>query len=255
MSELIERYEYKFLVSARHVPHIRELARLACRIDKNANADGTYLIRSLYLDSDRYDLYWANEREQADRFKMRIRTYPGKKSPVFLEVKRRFKDVIVKSRALVSADIWQKVITCDGPTLDKLPPNTRANVMPFLARLHRHHLHPVLLVQYEREAYVSEIDSYARLTFDKKIVVQPIETFELEADPHRWRPVDHTWQTRTTEPMTVLELKFERRPPAWMVAMVRQLGLVRGSFSKYCYGINAELTLPSQRTSPTTVAR
>jgi len=47
----------------------------------------------------------------------------------------------------------------------------------------------------------------------------------------------------------VLELKFERRPPAWMSQMVQRLGLVRYSFSKYCYGVTNELTLPEVRTS------
>jgi hypothetical protein len=59
--------------------------------------------------------------------------------------------------------------------------------------------------------------------------------------------IDHTAQTRTAEPVTVLELKFERQPPAWMVALVKRLDLIRYSFSKYCDGVNAELTLPGER--------
>jgi len=105
----------------------------------------------------------------------------------------------------------------------------------------------VLLVEYEREAYISEVDSYARLTFDRKIAVQEQEELDLEAIPNRWRFVDHKAQTRTPEPVSVLELKFERRPPRWMVALVQRLDLIRYSFSKYCYGVTAELTLPEVR--------
>jgi hypothetical protein len=47
----------------------------------------------------------------------------------------------------------------------------------------------------------------------------------------------------------VLEMKFERRPPRWMVALVQRLDLIRYSFSKYCYGVTAELTLPDVRRS------
>lgn len=167
---------------------------------------------------------------------------------MFLEVKRRVYDVIVKTRAAVPAEIWRDVLAGREAALASLSPSARAGALRFLAPYHRHHIRPVLLVEYEREAYISELESYARLTFDRKIAAQPRHELDLAADPRRWRPIDHTAQTRTLEPVAVLELKFERRPPAWMVALVRRLDLIRYSFSKYCYGVTAELTLPGERT-------
>lgn len=244
MSEIIERYEYKYLVPDALVSSIRAAVRTTSKIDRYAGPDGTYLIRSLYFDTDKYDLYWANEREQPDRFKLRARMYPGKTSPVFLEVKRRVLDVIIKSRAAVPANLWREVIAGHDSALDTLPPHIRNGAMKFLAPYHRHHARPVILVEYEREAYISDVDSYARLTFDRKIRVQMQEDLDLEAIPNRWRFIDHRAQTRTQEPVCVLEMKFERRPPRWMVALVQRLELFRYSFSKYCYGVTAELTLP-----------
>lgn len=250
MDEIIERYEMKYLVPERLVPDIREAALATSKIDKYAGPDGRYRIRSLYFDTPRFDLYAANEREQADRFKMRARVYPGSKtSPVFLEVKRRVLDVIIKTRANVPKELWHDVLEGRSAALDALPDQARKGAMRFLAPYFRHHLVPAMLVEYEREAYVSEIDSYGRLTFDRNILVQQQRELDLEADPRRWRAVDHRERTRTGEPICVLELKFERRPPAWMAALVRRLGLVRYSFSKYCYGVAAELTLPGSRTA------
>jgi SPX domain protein involved in polyphosphate accumulation len=249
LDELIERYEFKYLVPERLVPEIRATALTTSKIDRYADVGGTYLIRSLYFDTARFDLYWANGREQGDRFKMRVRVYPGKKSPVFLEVKRRVKDVIIKTRAPVPADAWLDVIAGREAALSALSPSVRTGSINFIKRVHRHHLEPVALIEYEREAYVSEVDSYARLTFDRKITVQPRDRLDLEASPGRWRAVDHVMKTQTPEPVCVLELKFERRPPAWMSALVRRLDLVRRSFSKYCYGVNAELTLPELRSA------
>jgi SPX domain protein involved in polyphosphate accumulation len=244
MTEIIERYEYKYLVPDSLVPGIRAAVRTTSKIDRYAGPDGTYRIRSLYFDTDKYDLYWANEREQADRFKLRARMYPGKISPVFLEVKRRVLDVIIKSRAAVPANIWRDVLAGHDAALAGLPPHIRSGAMKFLAPYHRHHARPVILVEYEREAYISDVDNYARLTFDRKICVQMQENLDLEAIPNRWRSIDHRAQTRTQEPVSVLEMKFERRPPRWMVALVQRLELYRLSFSKYCYGVTAELTLP-----------
>lgn len=255
MSEIIERYEYKYLVPNSLVPSIRAAVRTTSKIDRYAGPDGTYRIRSLYFDTDKFDLYWANEREQADRFKLRARMYPGKTSPVFLEVKRRVLDVIIKTRAAIPAKIWREVLAGHDAALDSLPPHIRSGALKFLAPYHRHHAKPVILVEYEREAYISDVDSYARLTFDRKICAQMQEELDLEAIPNRWRFIDHRAQTRTQEPVSVLEMKFERRPPRWMVALVQRLDLFRYSFSKYCYGVTAELTLPDVLRRPDIAAR
>ncbi len=253
LDNLIERYEYKYLLPERLVPQVRDAARMTCSIDKYAGPDGTYRIRSLYCDTPTFDLYKANEREQADRFKMRFRIYPGKPSPVFFEVKRRVLDAIVKTRAGVPMSLWRDVLQGRQAALEALPPKVRDGAFQFLARYHRHHMEPVMLVEYEREPYASDYDEYARLTFDRNILIQPQRELDLEADPKRWRAVDHRAQTRTHEAVCVLELKFERRPPMWMSQMIRRIGLVRYSFSKYCYGVTNELTLPELRASATPI--
>ncbi|WP_080682331.1 polyphosphate polymerase domain-containing protein [Sorangium cellulosum] len=246
----MERYEFKYLVPERLVPAIRATARSVGRADKYANEDGSYRIRSLYFDTRGHDLYWANAREQRDRFKVRARTYPGKKSPVFLEVKRRVQDVIIKSRACVPADEWRELVERGNPAaLERLAPGVRKGAEKFIGAIHRHDLRPTVLVDYEREAYESTLDRYARITFDRRVVCQRKEALDLEASDRGWRPVDHPVQTNTHEPVCVLELKFERRPPAWMVALVRRLELVRRSFSKYCYSVNAQLMLPDVRSA------
>lgn len=244
--DIIERYEHKFLIAERLVPAIRSFARSTSTLDRYARADGAYSIRSLYFDTPSLALYAANGREQGHRFKIRARMYPdAPEGAYFLEVKRRCLDVIVKTRAPVPCDRWREAIDCDGATLAALTERSRSAVLAFAAKVHSHHLEPVLLVQYEREAYVSDIDSYARLTLDREICVQPMTDLDLRADPRRWRFVDHAAQTQSSGSLAVLELKFERRPPAWMDTMVQRLELVRYSFSKYCYGIYNERTLPS----------
>lgn len=246
-TEIIERYEYKYLVPEALVPAIRAVAQTTSRIDRHAGDDGTYRIRSLYFDTFGLDLFRANEREAARRFKVRARIYPGRSSPVFLEVKRRIGDVIVKTRAPVGTADWAAATAGDRDVLAALPAVARDGATTFAATVLRHHLAPTMLVEYEREAYVSEVDAYARLTFDRKIAVQRRTELDLEADDARFMAVDHVARTKTLEPVCVLELKFERRPPAWMRALVRRLELTRASFSKYCYGVREDLALPSPR--------
>jgi SPX domain protein involved in polyphosphate accumulation len=242
---LIERYEYKYLIPERLVPAIRAAARTTCRLDEHAKAGGSYAIRSLYLDTDGYHLYWANEREQRNRFKARIRTYPGKPAPVFFEIKRRIGDVIVKTRAAVPEPLWKQGLADPGSI--SLPPHAKRGLEKFYMLAQTYHLRPRVLVEYDREAYVSVVDNYARLTFDRRIVCQAQDALDLDAAPSRWRAVDHLVKTLTPEPVCVLELKFERVAPRWMVDLIKRLELVRLSFSKYCYSIDALLLLPGNR--------
>jgi hypothetical protein len=131
----------------------------------------------------------------------------------------------------------------------ELPAHAARGLERFYTLAQTYHLKPRVLVEYDREAYVSLVDNYARLTFDRRIVCQARETLDLEASPSRWRPVDHPARTATPEPVCVLELKFERRAPRWMVSLVQRLELVRLSFSKYCYSVDALLLLPVNRAS------
>ena len=247
-----ERREYKYLIPRRLMEPIREAARMVGDLDHHAGPDGQYCIRSLYFDDYRYSLFNANEREQSDRYKVRVRSYPEKEgSPAFLEVKRRIQDVIVKSRVSVPMEDWAELVqTLKVDQVEGLSKRGRQAAERFLSLVHIHHLRPVLLVDYQREAWISRVDDYARLTFDHHITSQVHETLDLVADPRRWRSSDHRIQTSTAEPMVVLELKFANAAPAWMVSMVRRMGLTRHSFSKYCYGIVNQHQAPMEMRTP-----
>ena len=242
---MIERYEFKYLVDEKAVETIRRTVLSVGRRDPYAGPDGTYIIRSLYLDTHANHLYLANEREERDRFKARVRVYPGKAAPTFFEIKRRTGDVIRKSRGVVNGD-WAPVARGDMNVA--CIPHTRPALERFVEKTLRYHLEPKQLVQYEREAFASTIDSYARVTVDRRIVGQAMTRWSVEADERRWRPIDvGLLSYGMRESIAVLELKFERRPPRWMVAMVKNLGLERRSFSKYGKTVETQLQLPQRR--------
>lgn len=243
---MIERYEFKYLIDESLAPEIRATVLSVGTRDPYADADGTYLIRSLYLDTPEYHLYRANDRQAHDRFKARVRCYPGKQAPIFLEIKRRTGDVIRKSRAAVKAD-WLRLAR--GDLSVPVAPQYKSAVANFVEKTLRYHLEPKQMVQYEREAFASSIDSYARLTIDRKLIGQPMAEWTVDVNEHLWRPIDvGLVSDGRRQSVSVLELKFERRPPRWMVALVRRLGLERKSFSKYGYTVETQLTLPERRT-------
>lgn len=241
----LERREFKYLIPSNLVPRVRDAARMACRPDPHTGIDGTYTIRSLYLDNDRLDLFRANESELADRYKARVRCYPGTSSPVFLEIKRRVNDRVVKTRAAVPVPRWQDVV--GGRALDIASARHARSLEHFQSLVHTFHLHPVLLVDYVREAYTSDVDDYARVTFDTQIVAQSRDGWDLDANELRWCVVRPPSRTVMEPEYVVLELKFGATIPRWMQGIVRRFDLIRHSFSKYCYGVLAEWDVPANR--------
>jgi hypothetical protein len=240
---IIERREYKFLVDRATVAAVRAAIRPFCVIDPHAaqSPTRTYAIETLYLDTADLSLFWANDHEQVDRVKVRVRRYadvPG--SPVFLEVKRRINDVIAKSRGRVSPDAWARLLANPGaPIPADVTGKDRAAVERFLAIHRSMHLRPFTLVRYQREPWVSTVDDYARVTFDTWIQAHTLDSLTFEPDGGRWRALDDAVLQRTLDSLVVLELKFTRNVPIWLVNITRSLGLVRGAYSKYGNSIRA----------------
>ncbi len=248
---MLERYEFKYLVTGRDIPIIRQTALSVGALDKNASTDGTYTIRSLYFDTYDQLLYQANDRQAHERFKVRVRCYPGHgmpfgRAPVFLEIKRRTGDVIRKSRAALAPSLWVAVVRGDEEALKAVPAQVRPAAQAFVEKVLHYHLEPQELVQYQREAFASRIDEYARLTLDTRICSQPALGLSLEGNPRRWRNLDGP-RLLDGGSRTVLELKFQDRPPRWMVALVRRLDLFRLSFSKYGSAVEASHVLFDRR--------
>jgi len=245
-TQVLERREFKYLVPENIAQDIARAINGICGRDPYAGPSGIYTIRSLYLDSDSFDCYWANEREQFQRFKCRIRSYPPLSNNVWFEVKGREGDTIRKTRVRIPGNDWQELLR--NPTvknLEKIPLPGRQYAERFLALVHTHHLKPKVLVEYDREAFFSHVDDYARITFDRAIRCQVQESADVNAQENAWRFVDNPVMTHTEKSMCVVELKFGAIVPRWMHVMVQNFELLRYSFSKYCYSVDAQLLLPN----------
>lgn len=233
----IERREYKYLIDAPTLVAVRQALAPYCQLDRYAASapQGRYTIESLYFDSPSLSLFRANQISLVDRIKLRVRHYPGAtEGPVFLEVKRRINDVISKTRAAVPAAHWAALLDDPNPArFAALDPADRAAAERFVACQHRHGAQAAMLVRYEREAWVSRIDDYARVTFDEHIRSQPHQQLSFSGNARGWRGVDNPLMQRSAAPLSVLELKFTAAVPRWMTALVQRCGLFRCGFSKY----------------------
>lgn len=236
---VVERHEAKYVIPRALVSDIREFIRPFCEPDPHG--EGTppeYAITTMQLDSPGMPLHYAKENEALNRYKLRVRTYghPVGCAPVFAEVKRKFRGMVVKTRTVIPFQAWS------GDLLEK----TRLDI-PFRSAREAHAFidfkrlvmmtdaRPKLLVRYVRESYFGKIDHYARVTFDRRLEYQPVRCWTDWGERGRWTAMDACVQQNKQYSFSgvVLELKTLCDAPLWMIDLVREFNLVRVGNCKY----------------------
>jgi SPX domain protein involved in polyphosphate accumulation len=236
-----ERLELKYLIDEATAERVRRDIAPFCKPDPHnqaaagGSATAGYAVSSLYLDSPNLAFYRAKERGDAERLKLRLRTY-GHSPFAVLELKRRIADVIDKTRATVDRKDAARVAQgwVDSPPES---PEVRHFFSDFALAVARSGALPTLHLRYEREAYASVVDHYARVTFDRRIEAQRTSSWNLDPGAVGWSHFDRHWRRQEHERTVVLELKCQSSIPWWVTDLVRAHALDRQSFSKYSVGI------------------
>ena len=229
-----ERYEYKYLIPEGCAEAVRRFIRPYVELDEYSAVSPNlqYTINNLYLDTANLDLFMASMTDQLDRYKLRIRWYgESTAGPIFFEVKRKIRQVILKDRARLSPADYKAMVR--GEPLSLPEGASLNNLTAFRNRMGETGACPVLFVRYTREAYESVFGEYARLTFDRAMCYQRATSWSLKAEPRAWSYVDASPDTRGVRCAALVELKFTRDFPRWMSDLVAEFDLERVGYSKY----------------------
>lgn len=230
--EIPLRYELKYAIPDWQVAEVRGALQPYCRLDPYCadRDERSYAIQTIYFDTWERGLYRRSRERRPRSMKVRARTYDGGRGPVFLEVKAKENGLIRKTRACIAAG-WAERLE-HAATVDASPEERL-----FRDHLARFSLRPVLLVRYQREAWCGAVDGYARATFDRRIACRPWWRWDFATADTAWLPLDSRSSLATVPRGVLFELKCTLDVPAWMLALVRRLGLRRIGFSKYCNGV------------------
>jgi len=227
------RLEYKYLVPKDLLGDVRSAMLPFVEIDTNADYSDVkeYTVRSIYLDTLKFDCYFNKIEGIKVRKKFRIRGYnhPEGDSIVFLEIKRKYINYIRKNRApLYKDDIGQLFLTKD---MDKyivsLSENGKEqeNARRFLYHFYKKSLRPTILIIYEREAFFGKFSKSLRLTLDKNLRSTIYPTLNQLFMEER---IIHAMPK-----YLVFEVKFYNGLPDWLRNIVRTYDLKRMALSKY----------------------
>ena len=232
----LQRFEYKYLITEPQAELVRGFASPYLCPDSHADLwhGNGYTVYSLYLDSQDLRLYHSSVTGEKNRFKLRARWYDGNpKRPVYCEIKARKLDVIVKQRAPVRKDSFERIVSNFCVMPEDLfegsggDPGASDRFVELCSKLWAR---PTVVVRYMREAYVDPGGAPLRLTMDRHLSCLRSQEPTLVTDGPGW--IDHE------EDRVILEVKFTDTFPAWAREMVRTLNLVRASAAKYVQSID-----------------
>ena len=250
----LDRFEAKYIIPRQLVEPIKAFIRPYCEMDKHCEAaGGSYFINTLQLDSPSLSLHHAKEREAAHRFKLRVRTYgnPPGDAPVFLEIKRKYFERVIKSRACIPFGEWKPgVLDKRVEELNLKSVKEREAFREFVRLFGEINAEPGVYIRYSREAYTGHLDHYARVTFDSKLCYQPVFDMYNWGGGGRFISMDSGLVRNRRESSLVLELKCTEQVPVWMIELVQEFDLIRCGNCKYSTAIWMENLLTGMEEAP-----
>ena len=212
---VMKRYEIKYRLTN------EQLTFFLSRIGNHMKVDkyGLVSIASIYFDTKNYELITKSIEKPPFKEKIRLRSYGLAKdnSPVYLEIKRKYEDIVYKRRIETTEKEVDEYLSNDGEFNEE-------QISRELVAFKEAHpgLEAKYLIIYDRVAYYQD-NSDLRITIDQN---------------PRYRTTDlnlHTSLEGTPllkEGGAILEVKVQHSIPLWLSKILTEGKIYKSSFSK-----------------------
>lgn len=238
----IRRYELKYAVTESMAARIRDEIAPMCVLDRHVpHGESGYTVNNLYFDTSGLRFYYDTKFRKPIRYKARARYYGMKPADwVWPEIKYRQGSIIWKKRYRLPIgqfpDLFQIRETHNRE------PEIKSRLDRFEDLLYWYDAHPILHVRYFREPYVTTLENYGRVTFDRCLCYRSVHgSVDLGYREQDMVYYDDPVTTIHPDSPVLLEIKVEPSVPQWIIAVIRKFNLMQRPFSKYCYGIDHTL--------------
>ena len=159
------RHELKFFISPIQYQVLSRTLKATLNPDPNGDENNQYHIRSLYFDTAYDSALYDKINGTANRDKYRIRIYNFSDQMIRLECKSKFRDLISKRSVRITRDLAEQLISADPTGLES---TASGLVSDTFREMRTNLLHPVVIVDYLREAYLHPAEE-VRITFDMQL--------------------------------------------------------------------------------------
>ena len=219
------RHELKFFINEMQYIVLSGILDQVLQRDPNGDEYNEYHIRSLYFDTAFDDALHDKLDGVQNRDKYRIRIYNLTDKQIKMECKTKVGSLISKRSLSIPRDLCEQLMAGDPSGLE----TTRSGLLNDVYReMTVNLLHPVVLVDYVREAYLHPAEE-VRITFDKQLRtgMRSIDLF----NPH----------VPTIPPFDngeiILEVKYNRVLPPFIrdILCTYCPGAVQSAISKYTW--------------------
>lgn len=220
------RHELKFFISPIQYQVLSRTLKATLNPDPNGDENNQYHIRSLYFDTAYDSALYDKINGTANRDKYRIRIYNFSDQMIRLECKSKFRDLISKRSVRITRDLAEQLISADPTGLES---TASGLVSDTFREMRTNLLHPVVIVDYLREAYLHPAEE-VRITFDMQLRsgLNSVDMFNpyLPTVPS----FDHD--------EIILEVKYNQVLPPYIANLLTYAlrdGACRSAISKYVY--------------------
>lgn len=234
------RYELKYTIDESMASEIKDYIKNICTIDKFVpEGEVGYTVNNLYFDTADLRFYNDTKLRKPTRLKPRARYY-GNKATDFIwpEIKYRNASVIWKRRYNIPITRWPELFSSAEKGQSSSFINTHLDTFDDI--IYWYSAQPVLHVRYFREPYVSDLEAYGRVTFDRQLCCRPTRgSIELDYDERDMLFYDDPISSGSYDSLVILEIKVEKQIPTWVIELIRNFNLMQRGYSKYCYGLDS----------------
>ncbi len=215
------RHELKYYLRENEAILLRKLMKDFMQMDENMiNKDG-YLVSSIYFDDFFHRAMQEKLAGEEHRKKFRIRSYDLNDQLIRLECKEKFNQYISKRSAILSRDEYNKILRGE---VNFLTSRKESVCREFFSYCKTSMLHPVVVVEYLREAYILSAGN-VRITFDKEVSAS-LNTMDLFSK-------DYVTNRSLDEGTMILEVKYDDFLPAYIQQIINIVNKEQCAISKY----------------------
>lgn len=236
----IQRYELKYAIDENMAADIKDYISNICTMDKNVpEGESGYIVNNLYFDTTDLKFYYDTKYRKLTRYKPRARYYGQKATDIIWpEIKYRSASVIWKRRHSLPIERWPELFS--PKKMGQGPSAIKEQFDSFEEVIYWHNAYPVLHVRYFREPYVTELEDYGRVTFDRRLCCRATNgSFDLDYDERDMLYYDDPISSHSFDSPVILEIKVETHVPVWAIELIHKFNLMQRPYSKYCYGIDS----------------